>query len=147
MATKDQQDMGSDPSGRVKSGGFGTKDDPLRTQRGGEHGEKRATNADHDQKIAENRRQILKPPPADDDVLGQTSDRRSNDPDRERPAGDIVSGRTEHSEFPGTQAGYDRRPENNRPPQERNDDLSALDRGRNDDLSALDGKGDDGPLK
>ena len=146
MATRDQQDMGSDPTRRVKSGGLGTKGDPLRTERGGENGEKRASNADHDQKIAENRRNILEtPPPADDDVLGQTSDRRSNDPDRERASGDIVSGRTEHREFPGTQAGYDKRSESNRPPQ--NDDLDRLDRGRNDDLSDLDGKGEGAPLK
>ncbi len=160
MATKDQQDMGSgDP--KQSTGGFGTSGARSTMSGGGEHGEKRPTNADHDQKIARNRRQLLSEEQeqasrsaeharysgerAADDTLGQTEGRRnSDDPDRERKSGDIVSG-GEHSQFPGTQAGYDDRGENQRPPRETTD-LSSLDKGRNDDLSRLD-KGDVEPMK
>jgi hypothetical protein len=149
MPTKKQQDMGSDESGRMMTGGMGTSKAKPDEQRGGEHGEKRATNADHDQKVAENRKRLLKDQDndrSDDDVLGQAEGRRQHDPDNERPAGDIVSG-GEHSEFPGTQAGYDNRTSSQRPPHEANDDLGHLDRGKNDDLGHLDGKGDMEPLK
>ncbi len=51
--------MGTDDSGRERTGGLGTSGDDPVNDRGGEHGEKKATNADHDQKIAENRKHIL----------------------------------------------------------------------------------------
>jgi hypothetical protein len=154
MPTEKQQDMGSgDP--RKKTGGMGTSH-----ERGGEHGEKRPTNADHDQKVARNRAGILneeerdhsrtqehtkhgRPSGSADDVLGQTQGRRSPDPDHERKSGDIVSGR-EHSQFPSSQAGYDDRTENERPPE--GDDLSRLDKDRNDDLGDLDRQNDE-PMK
>lgn len=159
MATKDQQDMGSgDP--KQRTGGFGTSGSRTTMSGGGEHGEKRPTNADHDQKIARNRERLLSEEEeqasrshehgrhsagrAADDTLGQTEGRRNSpDPDRERKSGDIVSG-SEHSQFPGNQAGYDARPDTQRPPEAT--DLGHLDKGRNDDLSRLD-KDDVEPMK
>jgi len=143
-------------SGGTNTGGLGTGRDHPHDKRGGEHGEKRPTNADHDQQIAENRRHILdedrdgnalqtkehasqggRNGRSADDVLGQAEGRRSKDLDRERKSGDIVSGK-EHSHFPESQAGYDDRTESERPPRDA-DDLKNLDKGSNDDLSDLDG--------
>jgi hypothetical protein len=159
MPTDKQRNMGTDDTGRINSGGFGSSKNRPRPDHGGEHGEKKATNADHDQKVAENRRRMLgdqeqrsnvapknsdPSPGSPDDVLDTSRGREGKDPDRERRSGDIVSG-GEHSQFPGTQGGYDDRREENRPPE---DDLSHLDRGRNDDLSDLDKRRDDvEPLK
>ncbi len=158
--------MGTDETGKINSGGMGTSNNKSDQTRGGDHGEKRATNADHDQKIAENRKRMLNEPydgapkmtskiaprnddpspgSPHDDVLGQTKKRKSVDPDRERRGGDIVSG-GEHSQFPDTQAGYDDRKENERPLSEPQNDLTHLDKGRNDDLSQLDRSNMD-PLK
>lgn len=147
-------------------GGMGSTHKRPEDPRGGAQGEKKATNADHDQKIAENRKRILEndrkdatpsglrdapmkgdpSPPSPDAVLDQNKDRPSPDADNERKSGDMVSGRSEHEQFPGTQAGYDDRRDEQRPPTEANDDLGHLDRGRNDDLSGLD-KGEMPPMK
>lgn len=165
MPTDKQRNMGTDETGEINSGGMGTSRERPEHARGGEHGEKRPTNADHDQKIAENRRRMLgdtnnegkktkskiapvnddPSPGSADDVLGETKGRKSADSDRERTSGDIVTGR-EHAHFPDDQAGYDARKENERPPLEANNDLSYLDKGRNDDLSDLDRR-DMEPLK